>query len=111
MLMDDVDTVCMYILHTTGNILDNKELLDSLNETKAKSNTIAASLSESKALQASLDTQREVYRPIAQRGSALYFLIKDLATVNHMYQFSLSVFLTLFRKVGVATCQYTSVVL
>mmetsp|Transcript_33539 Transcript_33539/g.74227 ORF Transcript_33539/g.74227 Transcript_33539/m.74227 type:complete len:2007 (+) Transcript_33539:3-6023(+) len=83
---------------STGNLLDNKELLDSLNETKAKSITIAKSLTESKSLQESLDQQRDVYRPIAQRGSVMYFLIKDLATVNHMYQFSLGVFLTLFRK-------------
>lgn len=45
---------------TAGSLLDNKELLDSLNETKAKSTTIAASLAHSKELQASLDAQREV---------------------------------------------------
>ena len=38
-----------------GNILENKELLDSLNKTKASSITIADSLSESVRLQASLD--------------------------------------------------------
>jgi hypothetical protein len=30
----------------------------------------------------------------------MYFLIKDLATINHMYQFSLGSFLTLFKKVS-----------
>lgn len=39
-----------------------------------------------------------MYRPIANRGSTMYFLIKDLCTVNHMYQFSLAAFLMLFRK-------------
>ena len=38
-----------------GNILENKTLLDSLNETKAKSMTIANALKESVTLQASLD--------------------------------------------------------
>lgn len=33
-----------------------------------------------------------------QRGSAMYFLIKDLATINHMYRFSLSIFTTLFKQ-------------
>eukprot|EP00798_Chlamydomonas_sp_ICE-L_P023166 gene23167-30374_t len=83
---------------STGNILDNKELLDSLNETKSKSTTIAVSLTESKTLQVSLDEQREVYRPIAARGSVMYFLIKDLCTINHVYQFSLGVFIMLFKK-------------
>ena len=45
-----------------GNLLENKELLHSLNETKSKSTTIAKSLTESKSLQISLDEQREVYR-------------------------------------------------
>ena len=38
-----------------GNILENKTLLESLNETKAKSMTIANALKESVTLQASLD--------------------------------------------------------
>lgn len=33
-----------------------------------------------------------------QRGSAMFFIIKDLATVNHMYRFSLSVFMALFKQ-------------
>lgn len=40
-----------------GNLLENKELLDSLNETKAKSSTITASLTHSKELQVSQDSQ------------------------------------------------------
>ena len=38
-----------------GNILENKELLDSLNQTKQNSITIAQSLDESVKLQTSLD--------------------------------------------------------
>ena len=38
-----------------GNILENKSLLESLNETKAKSVTIGKSLSESLEIQRSLD--------------------------------------------------------
>jgi dynein heavy chain 2 len=69
-----------------GNLLENKELLDSLNETKAKSNTITTSLDESHRLQITLDEQRNAYAPIAQRGSTMYFLVRDLAAINHMYQ-------------------------
>ncbi|GLI62890.1 cytoplasmic dynein 1b heavy chain [Volvox africanus] len=83
---------------STGNILENKDLLDKLNETKMRSATVEKALTESKSLQASLDEQREVYRPIAARGSVMYFLLLDLQALNHMYTFSLSVFLSLFRK-------------
>jgi hypothetical protein len=50
-----------------GNILENSELLARLNEAKSKSGTIATSLRESSALTASLDQQRDAYRPLAQR--------------------------------------------
>lgn len=50
----------------TGSLLENKELLDSLNASQSKSQTVAAGLAHSRDLQASLDEQREVYRPIAQ---------------------------------------------
>ncbi|KXZ45909.1 DHC7 protein [Gonium pectorale] len=83
---------------STGNILENKELLDKLNETKTKSATVEKALVESKSLQASLDQQREVYRPIAARGSVMYFLLADLQALNQMYTFSLNVFLNLFKK-------------
>lgn len=82
-----------------GNILQNKQLLLSLNETKSKSLVIAQSLAESTEIQRSLDQERDAYRPIANSGSSLYFLIQDLQKVNHMYQFSLTSFLPLFKKV------------
>ncbi|MEW5298927.1 MAG: hypothetical protein WDW36_001997 [Sanguina aurantia] len=86
------------LANSTGNILDNKELLDSLNSTKAESITIAVKLQEAVKLTASLDQQREVYRPVAARGSMMFFTLRDLAAVNHMYQFSLAVFLSLFKR-------------
>ena len=40
-----------------------------------------------------------MYRPLAVRGSALFFLMQDLQGLNHMYRFSLSVFLSLVKQV------------
>ncbi|KAG1663699.1 hypothetical protein FOA52_013267 [Chlamydomonas sp. UWO 241] len=96
-LADLEKTLLQALASSTGSLLENKSLLDSLNETKSKSITIAKSLEGSKTLQASLNEQREAYRPIAGRGSTMYFLIKDLSTLNSMYQFSLSAFLLLFK--------------
>lgn len=83
---------------STGNILENTQLIETLQETKEKSATIASALGKSKELQASLDSQRDAYRPIAERGASAYFLLKDLRTLNHMYQFSLGLFLRQFNQ-------------
>jgi dynein heavy chain 2 len=83
---------------SAGNILENKTLINSLNETKQKSMIIADSLKEAQQLQASIDKEREVYRKVASNGSALYFLIMDLVKISNMYQFSLPVFLRLFQR-------------
>ena len=83
---------------STGNILENEQLITSLDETKAKGTTVKESLEESTTLQLSLDEQRNAYRPIAAQGSKLYFLMRDLRALNHMYQFSLNSFILLFKK-------------
>ena len=80
-----------------GNILDNKSLIDSLNNTKQQAMEIRASLANSKEIAADLDRQREVYRPIAAAGSRLFFLLSQLTAVNNMYDFSLTTFTSLFN--------------
>ncbi|KAJ8297986.1 LOW QUALITY PROTEIN: hypothetical protein KUTeg_024517 [Tegillarca granosa] len=86
------------LANAKGNILENKELLDSLNKTKASSITINDSLTESVRLQSSLDQERNTYLPLAENGSRLYFVISDLAKINNMYRFSLASFLRLFQR-------------
>ncbi|CAH1776602.1 unnamed protein product [Owenia fusiformis] len=86
------------LANATGNILENKKLLDSLTKTKASSITISESLTEAQRLQASLDQERDAYLPLAENGSRLYFVITDLCKLNNMYRFSLASFLRLFQR-------------
>ncbi|XP_069679211.1 cytoplasmic dynein 2 heavy chain 1 isoform X2 [Periplaneta americana] len=86
------------LANAQGDILQNKDLLASLNETKASSAAIYESLSESSHLQAELNKECDVYRPLAEFGSTLYFIIVDLGKVNNMYQFSVAAFMRLFQK-------------
>ncbi|CAJ0940077.1 unnamed protein product, partial [Ranitomeya imitator] len=81
-----------------GNLLDNKELINSLNQTKASSALIQDSLSESHRLQISLDQERNAYLPLAESASKMYFIICDLSKINNMYCFSLAAFLRLFQR-------------
>ncbi|XP_008299945.1 cytoplasmic dynein 2 heavy chain 1 [Stegastes partitus] len=81
-----------------GNILENRELIESLNQTKASSALIQESLLESHRLQASLDQERDAYLPLAESASKMYFVITDLSKINNMYRFSLASFLRLFQR-------------
>lgn len=86
------------LANSSGNILENKTLIDSLNQTKIQSNQIEKSLTESRGLQVSLDEQREVYRNFAHIGSNLFMVFGDLIKMNNMYQFSLASFIKLFNS-------------
>ncbi|XP_072467338.1 cytoplasmic dynein 2 heavy chain 1 isoform X1 [Notamacropus eugenii] len=81
-----------------GNILENKDLIESLNQTKASSALIQESLKESHKLQVSLDQERDAYLPLAENASKMYFIISDLSKINNMYRFSLASFLRLFQR-------------
>lgn len=86
------------LANSEGNILENKSLIDSLNETKVKSVSIAKSLTESRKLQLSLDGERDKFLPLSTFGSSLYFVLSDMHKLNNMYEFSLSSFLRLFEQ-------------
>ena len=90
--------------------MQNKALIKSLEEIKTKATVVSSSLDESVQLAATLDAERNVYRPIAASGSALFFLLRDMRVVNHMYAFSLAIFLELFARALQAGASGTDVV-
>jgi len=97
-LADLEKTLLEELASSQGNILENKTLIESLNQTKSKSNIISESLKESTMLQESLDKQREAYRSLAHKGSKLFIVMTDLQKINNMYRFSLALYLRLFKK-------------
>lgn len=92
------DSLLQELANSVGNILENHALVSSLNETKAKSESIKNSLRESTALQAALDLERNRYSSAATTGSNIFFTLMNFSKINHMYQFSLGSFTGLFKK-------------
>ena len=93
------DELLNQLANSSGNILENKELLDSLNETKTKSAIIENSLTESENLQSNLELEANTYLPLAIFASKLFFSLTDLSKINNMYQFSLAAFVQLYEKI------------
>ncbi|XP_015268586.1 PREDICTED: cytoplasmic dynein 2 heavy chain 1 [Gekko japonicus] len=92
------ETLLETLATSQGNILENKDLIESLNQTKASSALIQESLVEFHRLQISLDQERDAYLPLAESASKMYFIISDLSKINNMYRFSLASFLRLFQR-------------
>ncbi|KAG6959530.1 hypothetical protein JG687_00008746 [Phytophthora cactorum] len=81
-----------------ANLLDDVELVSVLANTKAKATEVNDKILAAEEVKRGIDEKREHYRPVAARGSVLYFGIVDFAAVNAMYQTSLDQFLQLFVR-------------
>ena len=81
----------------TGNLLEDEELIGVLANTKAKAAEVNQKLSAAADTKANIAEKREQFRPVATRGSVLYFSVVEMSGVNCMYQTSLAQFLVLFN--------------
>lgn len=79
-----------------GSLLDDLSVMEVLNTSKAKAIEITEKLESAEAAKEDINRAREEFRPVATRGSVLYFLIVKMTLVNNMYQTSLSQFLDRF---------------
>eukprot|EP00667_Euglena_gracilis_P002519 EG_transcript_2519 len=79
-----------------GNLIDDEELIDTLADAKKASSEIKEKLSVAVETRKRINAAREEYRPVAIRGSVLYFLVVEMSLVNPMYQTSLNQFLALY---------------
>ena len=86
------------LAESEGNLLENVKLIESLTRTKTVAADVNLRIVESTKASLIVDEQREVFRPFARCGSIMFFAIQALQASNHMYQFSLATFLTLFKQ-------------
>jgi len=92
------DSLLRELSSSKGNILDNAELIATLDETKTKAVEIQGKLEESKFTKDEISKAREVYKPVAKRGSILYFAMADLSMIMSIYETSLDSFLIVFNN-------------
>lgn len=95
------DQILRLLSESSGNILDDEHLINTLAQSKVTSDEITVKVAEARATEEVIDRTREEYRPCAFRAAALFFCVADMSRVDPMYQYSLPWFLSLFAR-GIA---------
>ena len=92
------ETLLRTLVASSGNILDNAQLVATLEESKQRAGDIERKLAASVATKGEIARAREQYRPVAKRGSILFFVVSGLSALCRMYETSLASFLGVFRR-------------
>ncbi len=86
-LQEIEDRILHLLSNAQGNILDDETLINALGVSKKTSDEISKKVKEADAFEKSFEDTRNGYRPVANRGSTLFFCIAELPNVSHTYQF------------------------
>ncbi|XP_050296141.1 dynein axonemal heavy chain 2 isoform X2 [Anthonomus grandis grandis] len=97
--LQDLENELLRLLNETrGSLLEDAELFNTLQTSKATSEQVTKSLEISEKTEVQIDAAREGYRPCAKRASILFFVLNDMGNIDPMYQFALESYIFLFVK-------------
>ena len=92
------DSLLRRLAASQGDILEDSELVENLDETKRTAHEIADKVAAARVTELGITAAREAYRPAAARGSLFYFVIDSLSVLDRVYQYSMANFLTILCK-------------
>ncbi|KAH9075718.1 dynein heavy chain protein 1 [Lactarius deliciosus] len=84
---------------SSGNILDDDKVIDTLETLKREAADITRKVEETDIVMKEVEQVTAEYLPIAQACSSVFFILEQLNLVSHFYQFSLRFFLDIFDYV------------
>ncbi|KAM9335593.1 LOW QUALITY PROTEIN: dynein axonemal heavy chain 2 [Symphorus nematophorus] len=91
------DEILRLLNEATGSLLDDVQLVNTLQTSKVTANEVSEQLETSEQTEIEIDSAREGYHPCAQRASILFFILNDMGRIDPMYQFSLDAYINLFN--------------
>jgi dynein heavy chain len=81
-----------------GDILENIELIESLEFSKKLSTEITEKVEIAKETEININIASEFYRPAASRGALVFFLLMELTKIHSFYKFSLDSFIIVVKR-------------
>ena len=97
------DKILERLADAQGDITEDRALIEELELSKKLSDEIALKLEDSVITSEKIETTSEMYRPVARRGSLIFFVMNSLHKIHTYYMFSLESFVRFFlRGVGLA---------
>jgi dynein heavy chain len=92
------DDLLHRLAHAEGDITEDVELIENLEESKRIATDIAEKQVIAAETEITINAAREDYRPTAARGALLFFLMVNLNKVHTFYQFSLNSYVAVFQR-------------
>ena len=92
------DKILADLAAAEGDITEDVELIEGLEETKRISTDINKKSAVAKETQASIKITSEKYKSVADRSSMLFFLMSDLAKIHSYYVYSLAAYTKVFYR-------------
>merc|ERR1711870_190649 len=86
------------LANAEGDILDDAELILSLEEAKKTSDEVKEKVNFAQETEAKINETSEFYRPTGSRGSLLLFLLCDLCKMHTFYKYSLDSFVMVVTR-------------
>lgn len=83
---------------TTGNFLENIELIEGLENSKKLSVDISEKVVIAQTTEAAINEASENYRPTAVRGALIFFLMNELYKMSSLYMYSLESFISVIGR-------------
>jgi dynein heavy chain len=104
--LQDIEDTILRLLSAEGNVLESRELIETLETSKTTSEEINVKMAESKVTEKEIDEARTSYKRYAERASIIFFCVTELSVIDPMYQFSLLWFQTL-ATLGIQNAAYS----
>ncbi|KAL0279081.1 UNVERIFIED_CONTAM: hypothetical protein PYX00_000712 [Menopon gallinae] len=97
MLKEIEDKILEVLSSSEGNILEDETANQILSSSKVLSEEIQEKQKVAAVTEEEIDHARNLYRPVSEHSSVLFFCISELAAIDPMYQYSLPWFTGLYN--------------